>query len=255
MTDINPAQHSSSSSNIPFELLTTILYDPNQHPTLPLLQRHLNRLRIAHQSLAVQLPHSWCATHEPCEPHLIENKLLTVAQGPSHLRLRVTVGPKNQVTIIPSPYMTQSIGHSQLPILVIDDQFTNYESPFLLFKTTQRDLYDSIRSRHHVSMANDGKHPFDVLMYNSDGQLTESTIANVAVKRSNSQDWITPAASCGLLPGVKREEMLEKGEIKEGIILISELALGSWDVICFNALRGVYPVQLHLKSNTPLNFD
>ncbi|KAH9809357.1 aminotransferase [Melampsora americana] len=245
---MNSAQHSSSSSSpISFELLTTILYDPNHHPTIPLLERHLNRLKTAHQSLAIQLPHSWCATDEPCDPHLIQNKLSIIAQGPIPLRLRVTVGPKNQVTIIPSAFITQS-RHSQLPIVVIDDQPTHYKTPFLLFKTTQRDLYDSIRSRHHLGLTNDGKEPFDVLMYNSDGQLTESTIANVACKRSGTQTWITPATSCGLLPGVKREEMLEKGEIQEGIILISELTLGSWDVICFNALRGVYPVQLQLES-------
>ncbi|EGG07318.1 uncharacterized protein MELLADRAFT_71694 [Melampsora larici-populina 98AG31] len=248
MTDNKNSAQQSSSSTVPFELLTTMLYDPNQDPSLPLLERHLNRLRNAHQSLAIQLPQSWCATHEPCEPHLIQNKILTVAQGPIALRLRVTVGPDNQVTIISSPFITQS-RHSQLPISVIDDQPTKYETPFLLFKTTQRDLYDSVRSRHHVSLVNDGKQPFDVLMYNSDGQLTESTIANVAVKRPDSQTWITPATSCGLLPGVKREELLEKGEIQEGIIMISELASGTWDVICFNALRGVYPVQLQLGTN------
>jgi branched-subunit amino acid aminotransferase/4-amino-4-deoxychorismate lyase len=58
---------------------------------------------------------------------------------------------------------------------------------------------------------------------------------NIAVFREGR--WVTPQVSCGLLSGVMREELLERGEIVEGVILARELQPGE-AVRCFNALRG-----------------
>jgi hypothetical protein len=63
--------------------------------------------------------------------------------------------------------------------------------------------------------------PFDVLLYNPAGQITETSIANFSVKLG--EQWITPKASCGLLPGVMRAELLELGLVHEGIITIDGL--------------------------------
>lgn len=67
--------------------------------------------------------------------------------------------------------------------------------------------------------------PFDVIMYNAEGEITETSIANIAVRLDAAalSPWITPRAVCGLLPGVMRAELIEKGEIEEGHVSVDEL--------------------------------
>lgn len=68
-------------------------------------------------------------------------------------------------------------------------------------------------------------------MYNHQGQITETTIANVGLRRrssssqesSTSDKFITPTSTSGLLNGLQRQSMLEKGEIVEGIITLQDL--------------------------------
>lgn len=66
-------------------------------------------------------------------------------------------------------------------------------------------------------------------MYNPAGQITETTIANLAVRldRATSTRWVTPAESCGLLPGMARKQMLSDGELVEGVVTIEELQSAS----------------------------
>lgn len=101
---------------------------------------------------------------------------------------------------------------------------------------------------------------FDVLMYNTSRQITETTIANVAIRKkhtiSNDQkdavnQWITPEVKCGLLNGVKRQHLLSHFKITEGVINLDELinqGLENWEVMCFNEVRGSYKVKLVHRS-------
>ena len=107
------------------------------------------------------------------------------------------------------------------------------KDPFLCHKTTRRGVYDQARAECDEDT--------DAILINERGEITETTIMNVAVLRDGH--WITPALSCGLLPGVLRTELLARGEIIEGIIPAHELQPG--EVIrCFNALRGVTDLRL-----------
>lgn len=104
-------------------------------------------------------------------------------------------------------------------------------NPFLCHKTTQRQVYESARA---------GLPPEeDALLYNERGEITETTIANVAVQRAGR--WITPPVSCGLLAGVMRAELLAEGRIAEGVIRLDELAPGE-SILFFNSVRGVLEV-------------
>ncbi|KAI9313351.1 hypothetical protein BX666DRAFT_1812756, partial [Dichotomocladium elegans] len=54
--------------------------------------------------------------------------------------------------------------------------------PFLLNKTTDRAIYNAARANAGVVGA-DGDHgPFDVVLWNAHGQVTETSIANIAVQ-------------------------------------------------------------------------
>jgi branched-subunit amino acid aminotransferase/4-amino-4-deoxychorismate lyase len=99
--------------------------------------------------------------------------------------------------------------------------------PLLQHKTTNREVYGEA----------------EALLVNERAEVTETAIANVAVLRDRI--WVTPPVSCGLLPGVMRAELLERGEIVEGVIRVVELQDGE-TIRCFNSLRGVFDVPLEL---------
>jgi para-aminobenzoate synthetase/4-amino-4-deoxychorismate lyase len=60
----------------------------------------------------------------------------------------------------------------------------------------------------------------DVIFWNERGEVTESSIANLVVPLDGA--LFTPPIECGLLPGVFRNHLLTRGEIKERVITIEE---------------------------------
>jgi para-aminobenzoate synthetase / 4-amino-4-deoxychorismate lyase len=99
--------------------------------------------------------------------------------------------------------------------------------PFLCHKTTRRDVYTRAQtSRPDVD---------DVILWNTRGEITESTIANVVVEIGGER-W-TPPRTCGLLPGIARGRMIDDGQVRERPMSIAELQSASriWLV---SALRG-----------------
>lgn len=104
---------------------------------------------------------------------------------------------------------------------------------FLYHKTTHRAVYERARAaRPDVD---------DVLLYNEDGELTESTVANLGVARGGR--CITPARGCGLLGGTLRARLLAEGGLEEGVVRVEELA-GAERVFLFNSLRGEIGVEI-----------
>ena len=85
--------------------------------------------------------------------------------------------------------------------------------PMLFHKTTRRRVYDDAKARHPGVD--------DVLLTNTRGELTESTIANVAVRMEGA--WFTPPLDAGLLAGIGRQVALEEGWLAERTILADTL--------------------------------
>ncbi len=107
------------------------------------------------------------------------------------------------------------------------------DDPMLFHKTSLRRRYDDARDRHPGVD--------DVLLTNMRGEVTESTIANVAVRRSGR--WYTPPLGSGLLPGVGREVALEHRLVEEGAVSVEDL-WSAEDVALLSDLRGWRRVQL-----------
>jgi len=105
--------------------------------------------------------------------------------------------------------------------------------PFLYHKTSNRGVYEAAR------IARPGFD--DVLLFNEEGGITESTIANVAVEIEGK--LCTPPVSCGLLPGILRAHLLQQGELIERAIAVEEL-LRSPRVFLLNSVRGRYAVEV-----------
>ena len=70
---------------------------------------------------------------------------------------------------------------------------------------------------------------------NERGEVTETTIANLAVRLGGG--WWTPALACGLLPGVERARLLRIGDLTERIITVADVASAD-ELAVVSSLRG-----------------
>lgn len=104
---------------------------------------------------------------------------------------------------------------------------------FLYHKTTNRSIYEN--------MLKGIKGAKDILFYNSDEEVTETSIGNVVIKINN--ELVTPPVSCGLLPGVMREHLLRKGIIREKVVKINNL-WNAKEIWVINSVRGWIKAQL-----------
>ena len=109
-------------------------------------------------------------------------------------------------------------------------------SVFTRTKTTRREVYDLARTRVGIpAVGIEPGTPKDVILYRSDGQVTESSIRNIAFWREDR--WVTPPLRVGCLPGVARRLLVEEGKIVEDGVLIKDLVVGEI-LLLFNAVEG-----------------
>lgn len=168
------------------------------------------------------------------------------------LRIRLTVKEDGQPKVEASPLTPMP----SYPVrLVLDDRPTSYADPFLRYKTTQRQVYDNARARHGATLQpieDPADPPFDTVLFNPAAEITETTISNIAFRLGSAEErpFTTPRTECGLLEGVMRAELLERGEVVEGIVTLAEVKeaaeRGDLEVVCFNAVRGVFPAKIQL---------
>lgn len=100
----------------------------------------------------------------------------------------------------------------------------NSNDRFLFHKTTNREPYE------RVAVAGFD----DVLLFNEKGELTEFTIGNLVVQMAGN--LFTPPVECGLLGGTFRAELIARGEVKERVLRVQDLA-GCEAVFLVNSLR------------------
>ncbi len=103
---------------------------------------------------------------------------------------------------------------------------------FLFHKTTERAIYDAAL----------GEVPGydDALLWNREGELTESTRANLVLLIDGIA--LTPARDCGLLAGTFRACLLEEGVLREAILTREDLRRAE-QVWLANSVRGWIPVE------------
>lgn len=106
-------------------------------------------------------------------------------------------------------------------------------SVWLRHKTTRRQTYTAASARHPQAD--------EVLLVNTDGNVTEATTANLLVCLDNR--WYTPPLSDGCLPGVARAQLLASGGVAERSITPDELRRAQ-RIELVNSLRGSRSVTL-----------
>ncbi len=145
------------------------------------------------------------------------------------LRVRVGVAEDGQVRVTHGPLAPAAklwrVGLSA-DLLCSDD-------PWLTMKTTQRALYD--RTRAALPEGID-----EMLFCNENAEICEGTITSVFFDRG--QGLCTPPLSCGVLPGVLRGDLLQRGACRESLLPQAELAhVKLW---VGNSLRGLIAAKL-----------
>jgi para-aminobenzoate synthetase/4-amino-4-deoxychorismate lyase len=114
--------------------------------------------------------------------------------------------------------------------LALDPEPMDTGQPWPFHKTSLRAPYTERAARHPGAD--------DVLLCNERGELTESTIANLAVRLEGR--WWTPPVSSGCLPGVERAALVRRGVLAERVLRPGDLA-GADGVALVSSLRGWRP--------------
>jgi len=91
------------------------------------------------------------------------------------------------------------------------------ENGWLYHKTTHREAYE--RARRESPQFD------EVILWNSSGEVTEATTANVVVELAGNR--LTPPVASGLLAGTFRAELLQKGAIEERVVTVEDLRTSS----------------------------
>jgi para-aminobenzoate synthetase/4-amino-4-deoxychorismate lyase len=104
---------------------------------------------------------------------------------------------------------------------------------FLYHKTTNRTVYDAARA--------DVPACDDVILWNSRGEITEATRANVVLRKGGR--LLTPPIQSGLLRGVFRRHLLGSGQVEEAVLYREDIAQAD-AVFLTNSVRGWIAVDI-----------
>lgn len=196
----------------PAELLETLLWTPERGYVL--LDRHLDRLERSGAFLEI-----------PVDRDEVARLLAAAAQEwhePRRVRL-IWAGEWHQLDHDPAPAPP-----TRLWVVALAKRAVQSSDRLLYHKTTRRRPYEQ------AAKARPGYD--DVLLFNERGEVTESTLGNVVFLRDGRLQ--TPPVACGLLPGVYRETLLERGWVSEGVLRVEELA-GVEALYVVNSVRGI----------------
>ncbi len=200
-----------------FDLLETLFWSPENG--YPLLEYHLKRLEQSAYYFGFNT-----------DLKQVHKKLAEAATGLPAMahRVRLLVSRKGRLLCEVTALRSGNMAFADLKIARTAIDKNNV---FLYHKTTHRKMYEeALRERPECN---------DVLLFNESGEVTESTIANVAVERNGA--LYTPPVKCGLLPGTLRARMLEQQRIRERKLTVEEV-LESANVYLLNAVRGIHKV-------------
>jgi para-aminobenzoate synthetase/4-amino-4-deoxychorismate lyase len=181
-----------------FELLETMRHHPAEG--VRHLARHLERLAASADYFGFRFG-------EDDVREAVEKAVASAPPATGRVRLALRRDGTVQVTITPFPTEEEPVR------VAIDHVPQDPRDVFLFHKTSRRERYEDARHRY--------PDVDDVLLVNDRGEVTESTIANVAARIEGH--WHTPPLDAGLLPGIGRAVALEEGRLEEGRLTIDEV--------------------------------
>ncbi|TFV48476.1 aminodeoxychorismate synthase component I [Blastococcus sp. TF02A-35] len=201
-------------------LLETLANEPATGPRN--LDRHLDRLVDSA---------AWCGFR--CDRAAVEAAVRRAVAGAGPARVRVLLSRDGSVDVELAALPPAASGPVRL---ALDDVPVDAADPWLQHKTTRRDVYLAAALRHPEAD--------DVVLVNQRGEVTETTIASLAVRLDGR--WWTPPTASGCLPGVERDRLLDLGLLHERVLRPEDL-LAAEDLAVLSSLRGRRPATLVVR--------
>jgi para-aminobenzoate synthetase / 4-amino-4-deoxychorismate lyase len=200
------------------ELLETMAYDPGRG--LGNLDRHLDRLADSADYFGFRV--------DLDEVRAAANAAVSGRGSPARVRIRLARSGRIGVDVAEAPPAGAG------PVrLAIDPDPVDSGSVWLRHKTDRRTPYTTRAARHPEAD--------DVVLVNERGEVTETTIANLAVLVDGR--WCTPPTASGCLPGVERGRLVEAGVLQERVLSVADLRAAE-AVAVVSSLRGRRPAVL-----------
>jgi para-aminobenzoate synthetase/4-amino-4-deoxychorismate lyase len=196
-----------------FELLETLAWGPGdgyRH-----LDEHLGRLERSARYFGFAF-----------DPGRVGEELeKTAADASEPLRVRLRLARDGGIEVDAAPLPDREPGDVRLAIA--SEVRVDPREVWPYHKTTAREPYDRRRAmRPDVD---------DVLLVNTDGRVTESTVANLAVRIDG--EWWTPPVVDGLLAGTYRAVLLREGSIAERSVSLDEVRDAD-EIALISSVRG-----------------
>ncbi len=206
-----------------FALIETLLHEPGGN--FWLLDRHLSRLRSSARHFG--FPFDEEATRRALARE-------TAARRDERLRVRLLLAEDGTLTLASTPLPPPD--PSACMRFVVSETRLTSSDPFLLHKTTRRELYDREWQRYADLLGTD-----EVVYLNERGELTEGSRTNIFVERKG--ELLTPPLASGLLPGTLRAELLATGRAREGVLTQADLKTAD-AIYLGNSVRGLVRATL-----------
>ncbi|HWF50062.1 MAG TPA: chorismate-binding protein [Solirubrobacteraceae bacterium] len=208
----------------PLRLIETLRFDPPD--TLVNLDRHLARMRGSAEYFRFRYRRA--AVEAALTDALRPRRAVT--------RVRIVLERSGAVHVEAEDF-TATPGPVRLGLA---DRPVRSDDVLLFHKHDARGLYDALRgSQPDVD---------DVVLWNEHREVTESTIASLAVHLEGR--WWTPPLAAGLLPGVERGRLIDLGVLRERDITIDKLMRAD-AVALVNSLRGWREASLAVAQLLP----
>jgi para-aminobenzoate synthetase / 4-amino-4-deoxychorismate lyase len=184
-------------------------------------ERHLARMAASAEYFGFDDPRAAAA-------EAIRRAVAANSRGDHRLRVTAEQDGSSHAEVQPMP-----VAAMRSPRVSLCRQPVDRDDVFLYHKTTNRHVYESRRDVHPDA--------FDVLLMNGDGELTEFTLGNLVLQVAGRS--FTPPRDAGLLAGVFRGALLDRGEVAERTLTTEDLASAEriWLV---NSLREWVEVEL-----------
>jgi len=206
------------SATAGFDLIETMAFDPETG--IALLELHLARMKKSAAKFGFEF-----------DRHALRNQIHGMVfelSEPAKVRLVVSKSGASVIETGPMPESfvdTAKVVALPCPLDPSDWRLAN--------KTTDRGFYeDALRAAH-------GFDAVEAILVREDGLVTEGSFTNIFVERDGI--LLTPPASLGLLSGVLREYLIEKGRAREAELTLDDLKDGFQ---LGNAVRGLFAARL-----------
>jgi len=206
-----------------FDLIETMFFDPVEG--VQRLEGHLARMKASAEALGFTF-----------DRHGARNSLQSATfRVRSAARVRMRLAPSGALAVEVSPLPRLA----ELPVPVAVRPAPMAADDFrLAHKTSQRAAYDAARRESGAA---------EVVFVDEPGFVTEGSWSNVFVEREGQ--LLTPPLALGLLPGVLRAELIEKGRAVESHLRLADLDDGFF---IGNSLRGLIPARLADAAGSPI---